>query len=92
MRKPNEVQALINGAVDARRTERGVKVRLKQLGFNDTQIGALLLAADPVKPSADTQVMLVAAALENAKLLRKSIFETAPRRNALTAHRRGQIF
>jgi hypothetical protein len=93
MREPNQVQALIRRAVDARRTERGVKARLKRVyGFSDHQVAALLLAADPVKPSADTQLMLAAAALHSAKELRVPALAIAPRRNALTSFRKGQIF
>ncbi len=59
MREPNAVRNLIDRAVIARRTERAVKARLKSVyGFNDQQVAAMLLAADPVKPSADTNCCL----------------------------------
>ncbi len=92
MRTPNEIQALVGRAVSARCTERAVKARLKQLGFTDAQVSALLLAGDPAKASSDTQMMLAAAALDSAMAKRVPAFATAPRRNALTSFRKGQIF
>jgi hypothetical protein len=87
---PFAVQKLVNRAVDARRIERGVRSRLKtRYGFNDAQVSALFLAADPVKASTQTQYVLAAAALERGKLVREPAIPLGPRRSR---YLKGAIF
>lgn len=88
MRTPNVVRSLVGRAVQARRIERDARAGLRRLGFDNAQISAMLLAADPTKPSAPTQITLGAAALQRGLMLRE-VLPPGPRKSN---HLKGSLF